>query len=323
MARAHVVTVLPSLASSFKFFEVGEPLGVMEADRSHGVFGRIGGEVSMIPVTVDADGIEYAFRAVRHDVLLSLMTAFLADSSLRARGRTFGDQTVAIELDIDYEDGRSVHYTDSFASASASAEAATMAASLVAYLEQSPFEGPDISAIGIRLRSVERIDTTSLVDAIPERLVVRPGDELRVRLRLRPHRGDEFEHTATVRIPSEAPEGKLDLVVADGASWTVYDVQMRPFRPDSFGDELRFLERLVPNRHVVLALERRQLGVALPGGSLAVPPSLVVQLRSALGPWVQTTEYGVLETSEEEMSTPVLGAQRIPLTVRRARWEDQ
>jgi hypothetical protein len=91
---------------------------------------------------------------------------------------------------------------------------------------------------------------------------------------------------------------------------------MRPTLPASFDDELGMFERLVPSSRVVLALERRQTGVSLEGGSVSLPPSLVVQLRSALGPNLKTWEYGVVGRVEEAMPTSVLGAQRIPLTVR-------
>jgi hypothetical protein len=322
MARARVVTVLPSLASSFKFFEVGETIGVLEADRTHGVWGRIGGDAPMVPVEVSVDGETYSFRSIRHEILLPLMTAFLTNSSLRARGRDFGDSTVTMRLAIAYEDGRTASYGETFSSGQASAEAASMAGAVVAYLESTPFDAPEIESLRIRMATSERIESATVVDAIPQRSVVNPGDDLSVRLRLRPFRGAEYERRVSIRIPPEVPEGRLDLVVADGGSWTAYDLRMRPFRPASFDDEIRYLDRLVPGRRLVLALERQQSGVTFQGGALAVPPSLVVQMRSALGPYLQTTEYGVWNLTEEEMPTSVLGAQRIPLTVRRTHWED-
>jgi hypothetical protein len=322
MARARTVAVLPSIASSFKFFEVGEIVGAIESDRTHGVWGRMGGAVPMVPIEVDVDDRSYSFRAVRHDILLPLMASFVADSSVAARGRVFGNTSVSMGIEIDYEGDRMAVYTDSFASGSASAEAAGMAGAVLAYLESSPFEVPEVEAVRIRLETSEGLDTATIVDAIPERSVVHPGMELPVRLRLRPHRGADYERLVTVRVPDEVPEGRIDLVVADGGAWNAYDLQMRPFLPASFDDEIRYISRLISSRRIVLALERRQSGVAFSGGALAVPPSLVVQLRSALGPYLKTTDYGVWSLIEEEMPTSVVGAQRIQLTVRLPHWED-
>ena len=319
LARARVLTVLPSQAESFKFFQVGEIIGALRSDRTHGVWGEIGSPASMVPVVVTVDDREYVFRSLRHPVLMPLITAYLTQASLTARGRAFGNQTVALAIEIEYPDGLGAGLGETYASGQAPQDAAAMVGAAVGYLENSPFEGPDIERVRIRVDTTERLERAAVVDAIPERVVVQPGEMLGVRLRVRPYRGDEYTRLTEIRIPPELPEGRLDLVVADGASWTVYDFQMRPTSPASFVDELDLFERLVPSNRVVLALERRQASVSLEGGNVSLPPSLVVQLRTALGPNLQTSEYGVVERVEEEMPTSVLGAQRVALTVRLGR----
>jgi hypothetical protein len=118
-----------------------------------------------------------------------------------------------------------------------------------------------------------------------------------------------------IPIPAGVAEGRLDLIVADGGAWTMYDLSIRPPRAASFAHELASLDRLVSSRQLVLALERREVGVALPGGTLSVPPSVAVQLRSGLGANLETTEYGVVASVKLDMPTAVLGAARLPLTV--------
>jgi hypothetical protein len=158
-----------------------------------------------------------------------------------------------------------------------------------------------------------------LVDVVPERRVVGPGERLTVRLRFRPYRGDDFSRELTIDVPSGTPDGRLDLVVADGASWTLYDLGMRPFEPASFTDELRLIEALRPSTSLVMALERKQAGVALPGGSVAMPVGLVAQLRGGLGPELATTDYAVVATVEEAMGSPLAGAERVELRVQSER----
>ena len=123
--------------------------------------------------------------------------------------------------------------------------------------------------------------------------------------------------TVKIKVPEGTPEGRLDLIGADGAAWTVYDLQMRPLRPASFGDEVRLVNSLQPSTELVVALERRDPGIAVAGGSLSIPPSIVMQLQSALGPNLETTAYTVFAKSGAVLPYPVSGAQRIPLTVRR------
>jgi len=319
MARAHVVTVLPSQYSSFKFFSVGETVGSFVNDRSHGIWGRLGSITPMVPVTVTVNDRRFNFRSVRHPGLTPFLAASVAQSSQASKGQLFGDQTVTVRIELTYAGQRPAAYTETIAGGEAPAQASALVAAVVAYLENSSFKIPDLEAIAVEITAEERLRSARLVDVIPERRVVRPGENLAVRLRFRPFQGVDFIRELTIDVPTGTPEGRLDLVVADGASWTLYDLGMRPFEPGSFADELRLIEGLRPSTSVVMALERRQIGVALPGGSVTMPPSLVVQLRGGLGPAIETTDYAVVATTEETMGLPLAGAERIELRVRSER----
>ncbi len=261
-----------------------------------------------------ADSID--FRTIRHTNLTPFLVAYLAQSSQAARGRLFGDQTIEVRIELSYSGHEPVVYREVLASGEAPSQAASIAAGLVAYLETSVFEVPELEAVSIDLKTQEQLSGAELVDAIPRRRVVHPGELLPVRLRFRPYRGEEFTRELTIRVPPGLPEGRLDLVVADGASWSLYDFGMRPFLPGSFGDEVRLVNSLQASTSFVLVLERRQTGVALSGGSVVMPPSLVVQMRSGLGPGLATNSYAVTAMVEEAMGMSVSGAERIRLQVR-------
>jgi hypothetical protein len=91
---------------------------------------------------------------------------------------------------------------------------------------------------------------------------------------------------------------------------------MRPFVTADFSDEVGLVNRLDPANSLVAVFERRDLGLSIAGGNISVPPSHVLQLRSALGPNLETTAYSVVARTVEKTPFVVSGAQRIPLTVR-------
>jgi len=316
MARANVVTVLPSQASSFKFFTVGETIGSFISDRSRGIWGKINEPAPMVPVTVTVDDRRFDFRTIRHPNLTPFLVAYLTQSSQAARGRLFGDQTIGVRIELRYSGHTPVVYRAMFASGEAPSQAAAIAAGLVAYLETSVFEVPELEAVSIDLETEERLGGAELVDVIPRRRIVHPGELLPVRLRFRPFRGEEFIRESAIRVPPGVPEGRLDLVVADGASWSLYDFGMRPLLPGSFDDEVRLVNSLQSSTSLVMVLERRQTGVTISGGSVVMPPSMVVQMRSGLGPGLMTTSYAVAAKVEEAMGMPMSGAERIELQVR-------
>ncbi|MGD8440998.1 MAG: SpoIVB peptidase S55 domain-containing protein [Holophagae bacterium] len=316
MARARVVSVLPSQASSFKFFTVGPIVGSFFSDRSRGIWGRIGEPTPLVPMSVVVDDRQYDFRAVRHPTLSPFLVAYVVQASQAARGRLFGDQTLDVEIELRYHDRRPVVYRETVASGEAPAQAAALAAALTAYFENSAFDPPQLDGVAVELRSTERLRAAELIDAVVDRRIVRPGDELPVRVRIRPHRGADVSREITIRVPAELPDGQLDLVVADGASWTLYDLGMRPVSPGSFDDEIDLVNSLLPSSSLVVALERRQLGVALNGGHVEVPPTVALQLKAGLGPALTTTSYAVVDRRVEELDMALAGAERIELEVR-------
>ena len=316
LARARVIGVLPSQLSSFKFFTVGDTRGTFEVDRAHGIWGRLGQVAPMVPIEVAVDGRSYRFEAVRHATLTPLLVGYLTATSHAAHGRTFGEQTVAVDVTTVFGDGRQATYRDTFAGADAPATAAGMATALVAYLEGSSFRRPDLDRVTVDLRTVEALETAEVVEIVPDRRSLRAGDELAARVRVRPYRGEDVWHTLRVRVPEGTPPGRLDLVVADGASWTAYDLRMRPQRPASFDDELALVARLEPSTRLVAALERPDPALVTGAGSVAVPVGVLLNLAGALGPDVPTAAWGVTGRVHVEVGQPVSGAARIRLEVR-------
>ncbi len=257
LARAQVVAVMPSLMNSFKFFSVGKTIGALVADRAPGVVGILGREVPMIPIRVTVNDRSYSFRGIRHPTLLPLLAGYLSQASHDSTGRTFGDQTLTTRIELRYPGHPAAVATAAFSGGFASGEAAAFASAVLAYLESSAFAVPDIESVDIRLESVEEIRAATIVEILPDRQVVRPGEDLDVRFRLRRHRGGEEIRTLTLHIPEGIPDGHLDLVGGDGAAWTAYDFQMRPLEPSTFADEVRLVNSLAPANTLVAVLEAR------------------------------------------------------------------
>lgn len=317
LADASVLTVMPSRMASFKFFAVGDKVGSFRVDRSHGLLGELGPVTPLVPAEVVVSERTYHYRCLRHPVLLPLLAGFLTQASHAARGRSFGEQTVALEVTLRYAGDRQVRMEETLTGNDAAAQAGGMVAALVGYLENSSFAVPELEHIRVELTAEERIASSRLVDAVPERTRVRPGSSLRVRLRLRPFRGGEVSHMVNVPIPDELVSDRVDLIVAAGGSWSSYDMIMRPLPTASFDDELQLVGRLRPSTQVVVALEEPNPGVTIRGGTVAAPPSVIVALRSALGPNLGVTTHRVVELLEEELPYPIVGALRIPLKVQR------
>jgi hypothetical protein len=318
MATAEVVTFMASAASSFKVFNVGPLVGTFTQDRAHGIWGRVGSVPAMTPVTVDVVGDrQYSMRVMRDPIILPALTGVVVQTAHAARGRTFGDHVARIDMEVVLADGRQVALRERFAGAGATAEAGGWVMSILAWLQASVFDGPEIADVRLTVDVEERRGSARFVDVVPHRRVVAPGEDLDIRVRL--HReGSGWEtRRLTLAIPENLAEGAIDLVVADGASWTVYDLGRRPSVAASYDDDLRVLGRLIPSDTIVAVLERSGTGVVLPGGSVRTPAGVSATLQSGLGGALTQTAHQILAEVREGTDGPVSGAARIRLTVRR------
>jgi len=316
MAAARVTALLPSLSSSFKFFATGREIGAIEADRSRGIWGRLGEKAPMLPVHVQVDGQGYDYRIVPDRTLAPLLAAYLTQSSMTARGRSLGDQTVQLSIGLDYGPDGGATFRESFLRPDAPARAAALAAAVLGYMEASPFPAPALKKLDISVRSEETVRKIEILEAVPERKVLRPGETVRVRLRLRRFGREDQWRTETIQIPPSSRPGPMDLVVGDGDAWTLYDLGARPFRPASFRDDLELLGRYIPASTLVLALERRDTGAVLDGGTVAVPPDVALSLAAGLGGALKTSSHRVVARKDIDLGAPASGGFRIGLTVR-------
>ncbi len=315
LARAHVLTVLPNLASSFKFFTVGETLGAFEQDRQHGMTARLGAAASLVPVVVRTDGRTYRFEALRHPVLLPLLTAYLTTASQAVHGKTFGRQTIRCSMTLEWADGRVARLGETFSELDGPARAAAFVSAVTGYVEASPFPHPELASVRVALEQVERARGMEIVQVVPRRRTVHPGENLDVTVTLRDRGEGTVRRTVAIRVPPQTPRGPIDLIVADGAAWTDYDLGQRPLEPRRFGDELRLLGRLVPSTTLVVALEGKRTAVAIPGGTVAVPPTQALALSATLGDGARTVPRIVVARTDEAMPWPVTGGWRIRLRV--------
>ncbi|HEY5610093.1 MAG TPA: SpoIVB peptidase S55 domain-containing protein, partial [Thermoanaerobaculia bacterium] len=104
MAKSEIVTVMASLARSFKFSNTGEVVGTLKQDRSAGIFGHLGETTEMIPIEITMNGSTgpqtYRLRAVRHHQLFPLIMALATDSVVSAAQRSSGERTVILDSEI-------------------------------------------------------------------------------------------------------------------------------------------------------------------------------------------------------------------------------
>ncbi|HLE60850.1 MAG TPA: SpoIVB peptidase S55 domain-containing protein [Thermoanaerobaculaceae bacterium] len=321
-ARARVLAVQDSYQSPFKLFAVGTSFGTVVADRPAGVLARVGEQAAGTPVTVtvrDATGTAtWHFRVAEMPILQPLLVTYLASASLSARGAVTGEASVRLMLTARLADGREVQVRQAARGFDALARMSAFAGGVVGLLANSSFPHPPVSAVEVSLDRDEQPRGATIVEVVPARISVGPGEELPVTVRLQPYQSAREERRVVIRVPQSARPGPLDLVVADGASWSEYRLRAEAVTPADFADQLTQVGQLESSTTLVVALEAREPGVALPGASEpGVPPSWSFTLATGLGARaLSRIPTSVVAAERQPGSFPLEGSIRVSLTVR-------
>lgn len=282
MATSEVVGVLPSVASSFKFSNTGNIVGVLSQDRSAGIMGVLGAKADMIPVEVVLNGAgpaqTYRVNVVRHSYLSPLMLAMVTDSIVSNQQRAAGERTVLLESEIKLKGFAPVRIREGFAGQQARQAIPQYLALVAGYLMSNEFRDAEIEGVKIHLRHDDDLRIAKLMEAslvMPDKGRVSPGDTVKVRTVLKPFRGEAFVETFDMRIPDDQAAGAAYLLVGSGSVMNAIDFSLVPPDPRTLEQVLGVLERLRPATDLTVGLYSTSEGAVTSGVYLPnLPPSM-------------------------------------------------
>jgi hypothetical protein len=288
MATSEVVGVLPSLASSFKFSNTGNVVGVLRQDRAAGIMGVVGQKPATIPVSVTikgADPAEKTFHVnlVRHSNLSPLMLAMVADSIVATVQRTAGERTVLLDSEIQLKGFPPIELREGWAGAQARQSIPQYLAVVAGYLMSNEFRATDIEQIRITLHHDDELRIARLLEAnveTPDRGYIVAGDTLTVRALLKPFRGEPFTETLKVRVPEDQPEGSAYVLVSGGTGANAVDFSLVPPDPRNLEQVIEVLRRLRASTDLTVGLYSTRAGAVSAGVYL---PSLPPSIRAVVG----------------------------------------
>src|SRR5579863_9869127 len=208
MSKGEVLTILPSAYQPNKVANATEIVGALHQDRHSGIMGVLGEETKMIPVTVsvrsfgennslrsEKDFHFNVFDQQKWTPYLMMLTLFDSVSSLN---EFMDEATYRLTGKVDLDGGDTL----SLNTMQASGEMPMPAPMLLAGWWGDKFNRLYLNAV-----TTPRLKQVSVtIDLLPERRVatienawianseVRPGDDVPVKVFLRPYRGDRIEH---------------------------------------------------------------------------------------------------------------------------------
>ena len=316
MTRAHVLTVLPSLASSMKIASTGEVIGTVQQDRATTIAGTLGPGPAMIPVRISLTserGTKKTFQmAMVRDQLFTPMLAYLSIvNTLSAYERQNGAASYVVRGSAIVKDHGAVAFEDLFTGDQSSAGAA--AAYVVApinFLLRNAFEDVELDGLTLEIDASEEPRSATIERVWVDGARPKPGARVDLKVLLRTYRGEEITRTLPFEIPSSAL-GTVSVMVSDGArlsQWEARELQIQPLQTRGLPQMMRVLNNARKNNRLYVRLLGRDAGAVVKGESLSsLPPSVLAVMESdrnggsfrplqnaMLGEWEISTEYAVL-----------------------------
>lgn len=253
---AYIHYVVPSISIPFKLGSPLAPVGSLVQDRGAAVAGRLGALPRMVPVTVTVHDRDRGmtttrrFSVVHDEGLLTDLAAVGALAALDAGLDRLGRGTARVVFQIRGEGmprplvRDNVYYSDFDISALSVLEFME-AVSLVVNNRFSPVR---LTEIQIAAQVEEQRWTAHIEDAQPEAAEVRPGETVKIHVRLRPFRGEAVTEVLTLTVPREASPGTVSVTVR-GGGWGLEpplsedDILEDP--ESLLGENVQDLERLI------------------------------------------------------------------------------
>lgn len=224
MSRGEVLMVLSSSYQPTKIANATEIVGALHQDRHSGIMGVLGEEAPMIPVTVNVKAGSatktYRFSVFQQQKWTPQLMAMTLQNSINGINEMADEMTYRLSGTVHFADGREQLALTTMLSAS---DLPAPAPAMLAGWWGEKFNRLFLNAV----RMPELKDATVNVEVIPERRVatienawapldnVHPGDDVPVKVFLRPYRGERIERDFAVKLPAGITKGEHRILLSD------------------------------------------------------------------------------------------------------------
>jgi hypothetical protein len=230
MSKGNVLMVLGSQYQPNKIANATEIVGALHQDRHSGIMGVLGDEAPMIPVTVNVRSIgannsvqaekKYHFNVFQQQKWTPQLMTMTLLNAVSGVNETVDEATYRLSGTVDFMDSHEHLTLNNMQS--------TVDSPIPPTTALAGWWGDKFNRLyGNAVKIPELKDVNVTVDLLPERRVatienawtpdsnVHPGDEIPVKVFLRPYRGERLERDFTLKLPAGIEKGEHRIVLSD------------------------------------------------------------------------------------------------------------
>jgi hypothetical protein len=330
MTKANVLTVVPSLESSFKLAETGPVIGRISQDRSTGAFGEIGKMPQLIPlnVTVTDDPPnrkEFKLKLVSDKFLTPALVNLSVYSLITAEERLYGNLTLDFDGDVFLDQGGSVHLEDLFSGNfdTAATSLSQLMAAVVYYLSNNEFQNVGIYRIDLNVRASETPRFCYLEKVLLDKYEASPGEKIQIKVYYRTFKEESQVEDVAFVTPALPAGTEFQIVVGDAI--TMQQVERGQYRvqelvPRNLSQLVRILGNLRKNDRIYFKILAPKPGLFLKGEEMPnLPPTLKSMFSSPRAAASAPMDLTRSTLGEYQLPVPYVfrGGAVIPVRIRK------
>jgi len=285
MSKAKVITVIPSLSSSFKIASSDMLVGRFSQDRSSGVFGELEKTPRLIPLNIkmqNAGGETKDFRVkvVRDKILTPFLVNVVVSGLMPLEERSIGDLTIEFSGDVYLENGKNVHLEDLFSGNfdTSITNLSNLLTAVVFFLTNNEFRDLDIHRIDVNMRSSEEVKFSFLEKVWLDKYNVSPGELINIKIFNRNFRGEVELKEGSILAPYLPSGSEFYLILADALSMQNLEMSQyksQAFVPRSLDQLIRILSNQRKNNRIYCKIIAHKPGLFLKGEEMPnLPPTM-------------------------------------------------
>jgi hypothetical protein len=227
MSRSRVVMTLSSSLSSTKIVNVGGPIGTITGDHLTAVTGKLGASPAMVPLDLSFNNgaveKKLHFEIINHPKLTPLLVAITTFNGI-SQNSIYGEGTTLHLIgEIRLQGHTPVQIENTFAPTDSGAPdslpIALAVQSVFGRLFTNNFEIPNVEHITLRVESQPGRKSYTVESAWLEKGEAMPGEDVKVRVMLRPYRGEPRVEETAVHVPDQVVRGTTLRVLVSDADW--------------------------------------------------------------------------------------------------------
>jgi SpoIVB peptidase S55 len=327
-ARSEVLTLLPSLSSSFKISSPRELMGAISQDRNTAVAGELGRRAAMVPVSIavaspNGRRSSYHMEMVDDRFLSPFLLQMSVFSAIDATERTVGSSSFLVKGKIEFHDGAAPVKLDNMyaGDANSAMQVANSAAIPLAYVLQGGFDALHVKQVALEIESFDQKRQMQIDHVFAGRHEAHPGEPIELTIGLAGENGAQVTQKVVYAAPIGLTTGPLYFTVSDANTANLTDFRpMFGVEPSSPGQLISTVNNLKANTKAYVRVWRPDAAFQLHGEDYPAPPaslSLILgRAQSGYGGLSQAYNSKIAELEVDGGGAVITGSKTIQVEIK-------